>query len=135
MATILASTLTEVQNSGQHGNLSVAHGKHTLAAAAIADKVLLLKLYAGSKVYGVKLVNAALGASTTVSVGYENADGTAGGSATAFINAQSTASAGATRSSTAPVTLTKDAIISLTVGGAAATGQVDVVVDFEFRGV
>lgn len=135
MATLIASTLAEVQNSGQHGNLSVAHGKHTLAAAPVADKVMLLKLYAGTKITNVKLVNAALGASTTVSVGYENADGTAGGAANSFINAQSTAAAAATNSAAAPLILAKDAIITATVGGATASGQIDVVVEFEFRGL
>ena len=133
MATINAPTLLEVQYSGDCP-LANAHGSVTLASAAIADKVRLVKLYAGTKVHDVKMVNAALGASSTVSVGYEYVNGEAGGSATAFIGATSTASAAATRSAVAPVTLAYDAYIIATVGGAVATGLVDVVTTFEFKG-
>jgi len=134
MATINAPSLQDTVYSGDCP-LANAHGYVTLAAAAIADKVRLNKVYAGTKVYGVKMVNAALGASTTVSVGFEYVNGEAGGSATAFIPATSTASAVVTREgAVAPVTLAYDAYIIATVGGAAATGQLDTVVTYEFKG-
>jgi hypothetical protein len=133
MATINAPTLQDVQYSGDCP-LAAAHGKATLAAAAIADKVRLVKLYAGTKVHDVRLINAALGASTTVSLGFEYVNGEAGGSATALLAATSTVSAASTRMAAAPVTLDYDAYIIATIGGGAATGLVDVDVLFEFKG-
>ena len=133
MATINAPSLQDTQYSGE-APLAIAHGYATLAAAAIADKVRLMKLYAGTKIHDLKFVNAALGASSTVSIGWEPADGSAGGSPTAFLPATSTAAAGASRSAAAPVLLPVDAFITATIGGAAATGQIDVLPTFEFKG-
>lgn len=133
MATINAPTLLDVVYSGDCP-FAAAHGQATLASAAIGDKVRLNKLFAGTKIYGVKLVNAALGMGTTVSVGFEYVDGQAGGGAAALIAATSTASAATREGATAPVTLAYDAYVTATVGGAAATGQIDTVVTYEFKG-
>ena len=134
MATINAPSLLDTQYSGDCP-LANAHGYITLASAQIGDKVRLNKLYAGTKVYDVKMVNAALGASSTVSLGFEYANGESGGTATAFLAATSTTSAAGTRESTvAPLVLAYDAYIIATVGGAAATGQLDTVVTYEFKG-
>ena len=78
MATINAATLYDVQYNGDDGAVH-AHGQMTLAAAQVGDKVRLVKLFAGTKLFGVKMINAALGAGSTVSLGYELVDGTAGG--------------------------------------------------------
>jgi hypothetical protein len=95
----------------------------------------LNKVYAGTKIYDIKLVNAALGASTTVSLGYEYVNGESGGSATALLAATSTSSAAATREgAVAPVVLAYDAYITATIGGAVASGQLDVVTTYEFKG-
>ena len=133
MATINAFTLQDIAYSGE-APLAVAHGSATLAAAAINDKVRLSKVFAGTKVMDVKLVNAALGASTTVKLGFEYANGEAGSNDAAFIPATSTVSAGAIRSNAAPVFLDYDAYITATVGGGAATGKIDVVLTYEPRG-
>lgn len=134
MATINAPSLQDTQYSGDCP-LAPAHGYATLASASIGDKVRLVKLFAGTKIFDTKMVNAALGGSTTVSVGFEYANGEAGGGAAALIAATSTASAAGTRQSTvAPLTLAYDAYITATVGGATATGQLDVVVTYEFKG-
>lgn len=134
MATINAPSLQDTVYSGDCP-LANAHGYATLAATPVADKVRLLKLFAGTKIHDVKLVNAALGASTTVSLGFEYVDGQAGGSATALLPATSTASAAGTRSGAiAPVTLEHDAFVTATIGGAAATGKIDAVITYEFKG-
>lgn len=133
MATINAPTLLDTQYSGDCP-AAYAHGSVTLAAAAIADKVRLVKLYAGTKIYEANMINAALGASTTVSAGFEYVNGEAGGSATALIPATSTASAARVESSVKPVVLAYDAYIIATVGGAAATGALDVTIAYEFKG-
>ena len=81
MATINAPSLKDVQSSGDYGTVH-SHGYVTLAAAAIADKVRLVKLFAGTKIYNIKMVNAVLGASSTVALGFEYVNGEAGGSTT-----------------------------------------------------
>lgn len=133
MATINALSLQDIVYSGDCP-LANAHGYATLASAQIGDVVRLNKVYKGTKIYDIKLVNAALGASTTVSLGYSYVNGESGGSATALLAATSTASATATRGIAAPVTMAYDAYIYATIGGAAATGQIDVVTTYEFKG-
>lgn len=134
MSVINAPTLQETVYSGDCP-LAVAHGTATLAAAQVGDKVRLNKLYAGTKVYGAKLINAALGASSTVKLGFEYANGESGGNDAAFLAATATNAAAKTDSATAPVTLAYDAYVIATVGGAAATGQIDSVLTFEFKGL
>jgi hypothetical protein len=114
---------------------AIAHGSYVLAAAQIGDKVRLRTLYAGSFVTEAKLINAALGASTTVSLGFEYTDGSdTTADDAALIPATSTASAAVTRMPGAPVKLLKDAYLVAVIGGAAATGQIDAVVGFEPTG-
>lgn len=134
MATINAPSLQDTQYSGDCP-LAAAHGYITLASAQVGDKVRLTKLYAGTKIYGAKMVNAALGASSTVSLGFEYVDGQAGGGAAALIAATNTASAAVTREGAiAPIVLDYDAYITATIGGAAATGKFDSVITYEFKG-
>lgn len=132
MATINAPSLQDTVYSGDCP-LANAHGYVTLAAAAIGDKVRLNKVYAGTKVYDVSMINAALGAGVTVSVGFEYVDGQAGGSATAFLPATAASAAARTESAVKPVTLAYDAYIIATIAGGAATGQLDTVVTYEFK--
>ena len=134
MATINVPSLLDTVYSGDCP-LANAHGYITLAAAASGDKVRLNKVYAGTKVYDVKMVFADLGTGTTVSIGYEYVNGESGGSATTFLPATDVATAaGVANSGVAPVTLAYDAYIIATIGGAAATGQLDVVTTYEFKG-
>jgi hypothetical protein len=133
MATINAPSLQDTVYSGDCP-LAAAHGYITLASVPVADKIRLNKVYAGTKVYDVAMINAALGASTTVSLGFEYVNGESGGSATAFLPATSTSSAARVESSAKPVTLLYDAFIIATIGGATATGQIDTVVTYEFKG-
>ena len=71
-----------------------------------------------------------------MSVGFEYVNGESGGGAAALIAATSTASAAVTREGAiAPFTLAYDAYVTATVAGAAVTGQFDVVVNYEFKGL
>lgn len=134
MAQIIASTMKINPYTGEEGNLSGDHGSAVLNAAQIADTIDLLPIPAGAKLRNVDLVNAALGATTTVSLGWRYKDGTAGGSATALLGATSTAAAAKTTSAFAPIVFAKDAVLYATVGGAAASGQIDVVTEYVFQG-
>lgn len=133
MATINANTLQDIAYSGDCP-LAAVHGKNVLASAQINDKVRLNKVYAGTKVFDAKLINEALGSSVTVDLGFEYVNGEAGGNATQWLAAQACTNAGANRSASAPVTLLYDAFIIATIKGAAATGQIDSVVTYEFKG-
>lgn len=133
MAVINATSMPDIMYTGDCP-MAVAHGYHTLAAAQINDVVRLVKLSAGTKVVDAKLINAALGASTTVSLGYEYVNGEAAADRTAFLGDTSTAAAAVTRSAAAPVTLQYDAYLTATVKGGAATGKIDAVLTYEFRG-
>lgn len=134
MATLNAPTLANTQYSGA-SPLAVAHGKVTLAAAQINDKVRLIKVAAGTKVHDVKMINAALGASVTVDLGFEYVNGEAGGDADYWLANQACTSAAMNQSAAIPIELDYDAYIIATVEGAAATGLLDVVLTFEPLGI
>lgn len=134
MATINAPSLDEVQYSGA-SPLAAAHGYITLAGAASGDKVRLNKLYAGTKILNARMVADDLGSGTTMSLGFEYVGGEAGGSATALIGSTDVATAASsTNTAAAPFTLAYDAYIVATIGGGSATGKLDTVVTFEFKG-
>ncbi len=133
MATINAPTLQKTAYSGVSA-AAYFHGQVTLAAAPIADVVRLGKLFAGTKIMDLRMINAALAADTTVSLGFTYCNGEAGGGAAALLAATATAAAASTRMAKAPVVLEYDAYLTATVGGAAATGLLDVVVEFEPQG-
>lgn len=134
MTTYVANQFLKPVYSGDDA-FAVAHGSYVLANAQIGDKVRLRTLYAGTFVTEAKLINAALGANTTVSLGFEYTDGsdTVADDA-ALIAATATAAAGVTRMSVPPVKLLKDAYLVAVIGGAAASGQIDAVVNFEPTG-
>lgn len=133
MATINAPTLLDTQYSGDCP-LAVAHGKVTLASAQVDDKIRLVKLYAGTKIFRVDTVFADMGTSTTLDIGFEYVNGEAGSDADAFAAAIDTDPAGTSSHVFAPVTLAYDAYIIATVKGAASTGALDVMTTFEFKG-
>jgi hypothetical protein len=93
------------------------------------DKLYFGVIPAGVRVTGVKLVNAAAGASTTLSLGFEPVDGTTPtANLTAFFTTQAISSAGAPVSTVAPITFEKPVKLVGTVGGANFTGSPALVV-------
>lgn len=139
MTAFVAPSVQETQFSGQYGNQSVAHGTYNPNAAAVNDTVFLLKLFAGTKITGLRLCNGANGATTTLDVGLVNVDGSAGLSTSYFFTGQSTSATASTNSAARPIYLTKDVYVVATFKGAAtaaagAAVYLDVIVDYEFRG-
>lgn len=133
MATINAPSLADTQYSGDCP-IDYAHGYVTLAAQPAGDEVRLVKLFAGTKVYNSSIVNAALGAGVQVALGYRYVNGEAGSNTTAFIPASAANAAGKIHSNAAPVMLEYDAFIVATISGGAATGKLDAVIEFAFKG-
>ena len=124
------------------GRMRIAFADVTLASAAIADVVQMVNLPNGARLIDGYLTNAALGASTTLSVGYaayKNAAGTVVAlSAAAYLAATSTSSAARTDilatqalGANTVVDANEDGLpITITVGGAAASGVVQVAIRY-----
>ena len=124
------------------GRMRIAFADVTLASAAIADVVQMVNLPNGARIIDGYLTTAALGGSTTLSVGYaayKNAAGTTVAlSAAAYFVAASTATAArndifATQAlgANTVVDANEDGLpITITVGGAAATGIAQVAIRY-----
>jgi len=141
MTTFLAPTLQDIAYSGQDA-FAAAHGSMAINAQ-VGDKIRLNQVYAGTKIYNAKLITAALGAGVTISLGFETdptnvaqyqlaADTIVND--TAFVDAVSAVAASFNQYEGAPIYLTQDAYIVATIGGAPAVGQIDSVIEYEFRG-
>tara|TARA_R110002167_G_scaffold167167_2_gene364301 strand:+ start:246 stop:653 length:408 start_codon:yes stop_codon:yes gene_type:complete len=135
MAQIEAPTMRNQVANGTFGDANSAHAYADLSAAQIGDVVDLVRLPHGTRVDDVKLVHAAMGATTTLQLGYRYED-VANGAAVAnyFLAAAASSSAGTRRSDKAPLEFTAPVILTATVAGAAATGRIDAVVGYVYRG-
>ncbi len=127
----------EIQFAGEYGKGQLYHERATFAAEAIAGVAQVMKIKAGTKVFGARAINAALGASTTLSMGFTPVRASDGPAADAayFKTATSTSSAGVILANGfVPITFDFDVYLTLTVGGGAATGIVDVIVESTYVG-
>lgn len=140
MANLNKTTAEHAQAfSGAFGNLSVAVFPYTAAAAQINDVIYLGQLPKYATVVGVTLYNAALGASTTVDVGYLTAE--IGGVLVAdddyWIAAKDTSSAAITLHSAlataVPKEFSESVFVTATVEGGVATGLITVVVYYRYE--
>jgi len=124
------------------GRMRIAFADVTLASAAIADVVQMVNLPNGARLIDGYLTNAALGASTTLSVGYaayKNAAGTTVAlSAAAYLAATSTSSAARTDilatialGAGSVVDANEDGLpITITLAGGTASGVVQVAIRY-----
>lgn len=122
------------------GRIRVAHGTYEASSLASGDVIEMFVLPSGARLVTGWLANDALGASTTVSVGYAahtNAAGTAvSASATAYLAATSTSSAAKTAilatlalGSGSVVNANENGMtVTATMGGAAGTGTIEVTI-------
>lgn len=117
---------------GTWGRNTKVSKSYTAASAATNDVIYLALIPAGSRVDDVRLTNEALGASSTLKVGYVNEAET---DDDYWLAATSTASAASTRTAAFSKTFDKDTYIIATVGGAAVTGKIEAVVDYEYLGM
>jgi hypothetical protein len=122
--------------SGAFGSASQVVFEYTAAAAAINDVIYLGKLPKYAIVTGVTLYNAALGAGTTVDVGYATAEmeGTLTADDNYWVSAKDTSSEAITLHSALatakPKKFAEEIFVTATVEGGVATGKIFVVVDF-----
>lgn len=134
MAVILGDNINDLQHYGQYGNCEVANGGKTLAAANIADTVDLFKIDGPIEIVDLHMINAALGAATTISLGWRYQDGSAGGSAVVLLAATATNAIARTNTLAAPTKTTRGIVVYATVGGGVATGRFDVVLKYKALG-
>ena len=133
MATQEGTRLKRQVSNGEYGKVNIEHSSFTAAATPVADVIRFIELPAGAQVLNVKAVFDAMGASSTLSLGYEYVnpdDGSA--SAAGFKAATSTVSAGTFSSDAHPLPVfTAPVYITATVGGGAITGKVSLFVTYE----
>lgn len=122
------------------GRVRIAHGTYEASSLASGDVIELFVLPDGARLISGFMANDALGASTTVSVGYAahtNAAGTAvSASAAAYLAATSTSSAAKTAilatlalGSGSEVDANANGMtVTATMGGAAGTGTIEVTI-------
>lgn len=121
-------------NNTSFGNACTAVYDFTFAAHAIASRVELDTFPAGTELQGIEVINDALGGSTTLSIGELFATGDGTTSATSLKAATATSSAGKIDGNFHPRILSKPMTPTLTVGGAAATGKISVIVRYSYVG-
>lgn len=134
MAKIQAASLRTRTPNGTYGVLSKCDGTAELAATPVNDVVHVISLDAGVKFYGLKAHYAALGASTGFKVGYSYPMGEAADVDDAFVTVADSSSAGVAEWSDVPFVTKYPLEITVTVTGAAATGNVVVIPEYEFQG-
>ncbi len=135
MAKIEAPTMRNQVTNGTFGDANAAHSYAELSAAQIGDVVDLVRLPPGTRVDDVKFVHGALGALTTLSMGYRYEDAANGAAVPAhFLAAGASAAAGTRRSDAAPIEFDYPVILTVTVAGAAATGRIDALTGYVYRG-
>ncbi|MBP2845430.1 hypothetical protein J8655_08070 [Dickeya oryzae] len=122
MATIQAPSMRDAVYQGPQGNLSIAEGQITLKAAAVNDVVELLEMPIGMRIYGVDVISDALGANVTVEI--KSGD-------KVLVAAAAHSAAVAKSVPVAPyATIVDGEKITATIAGAAATGNLTVLVKY-----
>lgn len=135
MATIDSATFRKNVPNGTYGTLVKTDGKADLSATVAGTVVRVLRLEAGTKMFGLKAHAGALGAGTSIKVGvayFNAADGTDDDD---LFGTLSTASAGKLTWDDVPVVFNVPVAITVTTVGGATTGSVTVIPEYEYRGV
>lgn len=128
MSKIMGKTGRHVQYNGTHGNLSVAVLSVALAAVAANDVIILGEFDSTIEVVDFRVDHSALGASTSLDLGFAYIGDSASDTPDAIADGLSTVAAGSKRMAAKPVQSASHAQITATVKGGPATGNVDVTV-------
>ena len=126
----------DITYTGAFGSLSAAVYTYTFAAAQVGDVVLLGQIPENARVVGLILTNAALGGSTTLTLGYRkvNSGDTLAAEAAAFATDSDTSAGASVAYYFSPIKNTVKTYLTATVGGAAATGAITAVLLYIFEG-
>lgn len=135
MATQNANRLSKKPYSAAEGDASFFTSSFVAVATPIADVIRWAQMPAGVEIVNVELVNDALGASTTLNVGFEYVDSSVGSAEpAAFQAAASKVSAGKSSGAFHPRTFNDDIYITSTVAGGAITGKVSAIIHYRSIG-
>jgi hypothetical protein len=121
-------------NNTSFGNACSVVYDYTFAASAIGTRVDLDTFPAGTELQEIEVINDNLGASTTLAIGELFAAGDGTTSANSLKAATATSAAGKIDANFHPRILSKPMTPTLTVGGAAATGKISVIVRYSYVG-
>lgn len=121
-------------NNTSFGNACSVVYTFAFAAAAIGSRVELDTFPAGTELQEIEVINDNLGASTTLSIGELFATGDGTTSANSLKAATATSAAGKIDGNFHPRILPKPMTPTLTVGGAAANGNISVIVRYSYVG-
>ncbi len=106
---------------GAHGNLSLEQAKLTANAAAVDDVFQVLELPVGLKVTGVRLITDGLGAGVTVDVKAGEHE---------LVSAEDVSGETLLATPIKPVYLEEKLPLEVTIGGAEATGELVVMLEY-----
>ncbi|MEX2964507.1 hypothetical protein [Microbulbifer sp. TYP-18] len=121
--------LNTIQQNGEYGNLCVATGRAIYEGDAAGTVGPVLKLPAMTQITGFRMVNDALGASTTVAVDAVGED-----SSTPVLPATNTANSGNTVYTGKSILLPEPTELQLSLAGGSATGEVECIVKYVYVG-
>lgn len=124
---------TQVMN-GTYGDANLAVMYVVFAGEAAATVVDMGALPPTAQVTDVIVKHDALGASVTLKAGYASIDGSVAAVDDYFMSGVDGAAAGRADSIVHPVEFDTQSLITLTTGGAAATGRVTMLVSYKYRG-
>lgn len=122
--------------NGEYGDSCLFTSQFTGASTPVGDVIRFAEFPAGCEVIDVDIVNDALGASSTLSIGYEYVDSSVGAAAPAYFKAATaTSAAGKIDGVAHPIQFNDSVFITATIGGAAITGLVTAIVSYRYVGV
>lgn len=132
MADLKAPALGKPVYNGTHGNMSMAINNITVKAQASGTKLVMLDIPIGTRITGIRLMNAALGASVTLEPKLRVADGTE----TSLLASASGTSVKSQSAAIVPIMIADNgpAKLIVEIGGAAATGRIDVGLEYIAEG-
>jgi hypothetical protein len=137
MADVQSPGYKNAQQNGEYGNARVAIMSVALAAFATTDLALLGQLPGSCRIHRVTAKTGDMGAAQTMDIGYRykvTAEGTS--DPDGFFDGIDTGTAAATNTYVGPVTIAAGQGVDIVAApiGAAATGQLDVIIEYEYLG-
>jgi hypothetical protein len=134
MAIKQSATFRNTVPNGTYGTISKTVGSATFAGDDTGTEVHVIRLEAGTKIFGLKVHHGNLGAGTSLMAGFAYVDSADGAADDRAFGSGVTTALGAFEYVGLPITLNAPAIITITSGG-TATGEVTVIPEYEYRGV
>ncbi|MBF0339449.1 MAG: hypothetical protein HQL95_00620 [Magnetococcales bacterium] len=119
---------------GEFGNTYSAVLTYDAAGIASGDVIILGKIPGESRITDLRLNHGAMGTNVTLNVGWIDAGVANSSNANYFLSGSNVAAAGVKRSDAKVLNVVNDTYITATVGGATATGNLEMIVTYQFHG-